>query len=125
LTVSQSEREAPLEFKLTGLPGAVNYILIRVFILPIVAVVLLGIASCEPSIDVTFENKTEASLLLFVNGNSPEELEPLSIHTFTILTDDRNRIAIKITTEPGDVLLNEVLTEEELEQRGRRIVIGN
>ena len=89
------------------------------------AILLIGflLTACHPNIDIIYENRTDQTLLLDVNGGGFEEIDPLTADTITYLVDDGDRFEITIMTEDGDVLFHEVFTEDELEEIGNRIII--
>ncbi len=84
------------------------------------------LAGCDPGISITYENRTDSKILVDVRNSEDEvmvfdEVEAGATRTFDYLADDRYEITI--VTEDGDTLFHEVFTEEELEERGSRIVI--
>jgi hypothetical protein len=81
------------------------------------------LTACHPNIDITFENRTDNNVLTQVNNDDFEEVKAGSTVTFTVLTEDVDRFEITVVTEDGDVLFHEVLTEDELEEIGNRIII--
>ncbi len=88
-------------------------------------VLLLGfvLTACHPNIDITFENRTDMNVLTQVNNDALDEVQAGSTVTFTVLTEDVNRFEITVITPDGEVLFHEVLTEDELEEIGNRIII--
>ena len=89
----------------------------------IAAFLLVG---CDPGISITYENRTDSKVLVDVRSSEDavpvfDEVEAGATRTIDYLADDRYEITI--VTEDGDTLFHEVFTEEELEERGSRIVI--
>lgn len=63
------------------------------------------------------------NVLTQVNNDGIEEVQAGSTVTFSFLTDNVNQFDITVMTEDREVLFHEVLTGDELEEIGNRIII--
>ena len=88
----------------------------------VVGIVFL-LTGCNPNLDITFENRTDHDLRVEVSSSGFVEIAAESTKTFTFDIDDENRIDITVLTEEGDVILDEITTKDELEERNYRIII--
>ena len=96
--------------------------------------VALPLAGCDPGISITYENRTlityenQTLITIYVDVRSDEErvfeeVEPGLTRTFDYPADDRYEIIV--ITGNGRLLFLEVLTEDELEEIGDRIIINS
>ena len=93
--------------------------------LALTLLVTVGIFSvgCPQGIDITFDNRTNNDVLVQVNDGDRVKVRAASTRTFSFLTDNVDQFDITVMTEDRDVLFHEVLTEDELEEIGNRIII--
>ena len=97
-------------------------IIIGAGLFPLIAVALV-VGGCHPSVAIVFENQTGQEVLVEVNDGGVEAVAAGSTDTFRVRTDDVDQFEIIVQTEDGEVLFNEVFTEDELEEIGNRIII--
>ncbi len=86
----------------------------------------LALTGCDPGISITYENRTDSTVRVDVRTSDDQqpvfdEVEAGLTRTIDYLADDTYEFTV--VTEDGRVLFHEVLTEDELGERGNRIVI--
>ncbi len=91
-------------------------------------VLLLGflLTACHPNISITYENRTDSTVRIDVRTSDDQqpafdEVKAGLTRTINYLAGDRYEITV--VTEDGEVLFHEMLTEDELEEIGNRIII--
>ena len=93
--------------------------------------VALPLAGCDPGISITYENQTLVTVYVAVRSSEGsedeqrafDEVEAGLTRTFDYLADDRYEIIV--ITGNGRLLFLEVLTEDELEEIGNRIILDS
>ena len=77
--------------------------------------------ACDPSHPVTYENRTDMVVEVFINGKFSASLEPMKKEKFELIEFDE--VTFEARDSDGRVIYSETFTWEELKQAGWRIVI--
>ena len=85
--------------------------------------IFLLVFHCNSSIDMTVENRTNEVIFAEVNNEfGDREIKPGKTRTFSFIAE-REQFHIVARNESGQVLLDQVLSREELKAMGNEIVI--
>jgi hypothetical protein len=95
------------------------------FVLILIVVTSLGFTAqgCwwQEAIAIDFENRTDTPIIVEVDGKDPLSIEPMSSKGLTYPHRDNYHIVAR--TLDGNIVFSEWLTDDELIDRNKRIVI--
>jgi hypothetical protein len=87
----------------------------------ILAAVAIGAIACDPSHAVTYDNRTNNSVMIFINGAFDGSVDPMDEKTLEVIEFDE--ATFEARDSDGRVIYSETFTWEELKDAGWRIVI--
>ncbi len=87
----------------------------------ILAFVAIGAVACDPGHPVTYENRTDRAVKVFINGKFSASLEPMNKEKFELI--EFGRATFEARDSDGRVIYSETFTWEELKEADWRIVI--
>ena len=87
----------------------------------ILAAVAIGAVACDPSHAVTYDNQTNKSVMIFINGAFDASVDPMDEKTLEVIEFDE--ATFEARDSAGRIIYSETFTWEELKEAGWQIVI--
>ncbi len=87
----------------------------------ILAAAAIGAVACDPSHAVTYDNRTNESVMIFINGAFDGSVDPMDETTAEVIEFDE--ATFEARDSDGRVIHSETFTWDELKEAGWRIVI--
>ena len=99
-----------------------GYVNPRTLLLISAAVIVMAATGCDPSHEVTYENRTSYTVTVFLNGGYDATLGPFESYTSDVIKYV-DATTFEARDENGRTIFSESLTYEELENQEWKIII--
>ncbi len=87
----------------------------------ILAAVAIGAVACDPSHAVTYDNRTNSSVMIFINGAFDASVGPMEKKAPEVI--EFSEATFEARDSAGRVIYSETFTWEELKEAGWQIII--
>ena len=111
----------PSRLRLTGVACPWQSPLPVMLVSLLIGLVAFSNLACDPSHPVTYDNRTNKPVTVFLNDAFSASLEPMQKKTFDIIAF--SEATFEARESDGHVIYSETFTWEELKEAGWRIVI--
>ena len=93
----------------------------RILVGSLIGLVAFTSLACDPSHPVTYDNRTNDSVMIFINGAFDASVDPMDEKTLEVIEFDE--ATFEARDSDGRVIYSETFTWDELKEAGWRIII--